>query len=70
MRITSATGERRSAVIETDFEYEDAQLAEAYRRFPAHRLHPPVVHHPHVDVSYLREPNAEFGRHAWDEGGH
>lgn len=54
---------------ETTFDWEIAQLAEASRRFPAHRLHPPVVH-PHVDVSYLRAPNAEFGRHAWDEGGH
>jgi hypothetical protein len=55
---------------ESTFDWEIAQLAEASRRFPAHRLHPPVAH-PRVDVSYLRTaPSAEFGRHAWDEGGH
>ena len=55
---------------ETMFEYESAQLAEASRRFPAHRraMH---VGHPDADVEYLRTaPSAEFGRHAWDEGGH
>ncbi len=55
---------------ETMFEYESAQLAEASRRFPAHRraMH---VGHPSADVEYLSTaPSAEFGRHAWDEGGH
>lgn len=56
---------------ETTFEYEVAQLIEASRRFPAHRRTIPHVAHPHVDVDYLRTaPSAEFGRHAWDEGGH
>lgn len=55
---------------DTTFDYETAQLAEASRRFPAHRRHTRVAH-PHADVSYFRTaPSAEFGRHAWDEGGH
>jgi hypothetical protein len=54
---------------DTTFEYDIAHLVEASRRFPAHRR---VVRaaHPPADVSYLTSPNAEFGRHAWDEGGH
>ena len=56
---------------ETTFEYEAAQLAEAYRRFPAHRRKMPPVAHPDIDVGFLRTaPSAEFGRHAWDEAGH
>jgi hypothetical protein len=56
---------------ESTFEYEAAQLAEASRRFPAHRRKSPPVAHPDIDVRYLgTAPNAEFGRHAWDEGGH
>ena len=56
---------------ETTFEYEAAQLAEAYRRFPAHRRKMPPVAHPDFDVDFLRTaPSAEFGRHAWDEAGH
>jgi hypothetical protein len=55
---------------ETTFEYEAAQLAEASRRFPAHRRTMPVVHSD-PDFGYLRTaPSAEFGRHVWDEGGH
>ena len=55
---------------ETTFEYESAQLAEASRRFPAHRRKVPVAH-PDADVGYLRTaPSVEFGRHAWDESGH
>ena len=56
---------------ETTFEFEAAQLVEASRRFPAHRRTMPPVAHPDIDVGYLRTaPSAEFGRHAWDEGGH
>ncbi len=56
---------------ETTFEYESAQLAEASRRFPAHRREISPIAHPVSDVGYLRTaPSAEFGRHAWDEGGH
>ena len=54
---------------ETTFEYESAHVAEASRRFPAHRRKMPVGH-PDTDVDYLRAPRAEFGRHVWDEGGH
>jgi len=54
---------------DTTFEYEVAQLAEASRRFPAHRRKVAVAH-PDADVTYLRTaPSVEFGRHAWDEGG-
>ncbi|WP_162891245.1 hypothetical protein [Aeromicrobium sp. A1-2] len=55
---------------ESSFEIDSAQIAEASRRFPAHRLAP---RHPgaRADVSYLATtPGAEFGRHAWDEAGH
>lgn len=56
---------------ETTFEFEAAQLAEASRRFPAHRRKVSPVAHPDIDVGFLRTaPSAEFGRHAWDEGGH
>ena len=54
---------------ETDFVFEPVQLADVSRRFPAHRREIPVGH-PVADVSYLTAPSAEFGRHAWDEGGH
>jgi hypothetical protein len=54
---------------ETTFEYESAQLAEASRRFPAHRRDVPVGE-PDADIGYLTAPSAEFGRHVWDEGGH
>lgn len=54
---------------ESSFEIDSTQLAEASRRFPAHRLSTP---HPRVeaDLSYLASADGEFGRHAWDEGGH
>ena len=54
---------------ETMFEVDTAQLAEASRRFPAHRRAVPGGH-PDADLGYLTAPGAEFGRHAWDEGGH
>lgn len=55
---------------DTTFEYDITQLVEASRRFPAHRREMPTGH-PDADVSYLTTaPSAEFGRHAWDEGGH
>ena len=53
---------------ESDFEIDRDKLVEGSRRFPAHRLTRPAGH-PHADVSYLRR-GADFGRHAWDEGGH
>ena len=55
---------------ESTFEIDSTQIAEASARFPAHRL---ATRHakPNADVSYLETaPSAEFGRHAWDEGGH
>jgi hypothetical protein len=55
---------------ESSFDIDSAQLAEASRRFPQHRL-PPSAAHPNSDVSYLTAtPGAEFGRHVWDEAGH
>jgi hypothetical protein len=73
MRISSgsiAITRGRRAMDETTFEYDAAQLAEASRRFPAHRRAMPVVH-PVGDFGYLRTaPSADFGRHVWDEGGH
>ncbi|HWV25837.1 MAG TPA: hypothetical protein VNZ66_01335 [Aeromicrobium sp.] len=54
---------------ETSFEINRADLSEASRRFPAHRL-PRAVGRPTADVTYLAAPGAEFARHAWDEGGH
>ena len=54
---------------ETMFEVDVAKLAEASRRFPAHRRAVPVGHSV-ADLGYLTAPGAEFGRHAWDEGGH
>ncbi len=54
---------------ETDFVFEPMQIAEASRLFPAHRREIQAGR-PVADVSYLTAPNAEFGRHAWDEGGH
>lgn len=53
---------------ETTFDIDPAQLREAALRFPAHRLSA-LGAHPASDVSYLASA-AEFGRHAWDEGGH
>jgi hypothetical protein len=53
---------------ETSFDIDQAQLREAAERFPAHRL----THaggRPNSDVTYIATA-AEFGRHAWDEGGH
>lgn len=54
---------------ETMYEVDVARLAEASRRFPAHRR-VATVGHPGADLAYLTAPGAEFGRHAWDEGGH
>lgn len=54
---------------ESSFDIDSTQLAEASRRFTSDRLVPSAAH-PHSDVSYLAAPAAEFGRHAWDEGGH
>lgn len=55
---------------ESDFEYNRHNLSEGSRRFPAQRLSRPSGR-PSADVSYLQtSPGAEFGRHAWDEGGH
>ncbi len=55
---------------ESTFEIDTTQLAEASRLFPAHRVAHRVPS-PTGDVSYLAAaPGAEFGRHAWDEGGH
>ena len=55
---------------DSTFEIDSAQIAEASARFPAHRLAPRHAK-PNADVSYLETaPSAEFGRHAWDEGGH
>lgn len=52
---------------ESSFEIDPVQLAEASRRFPAHRGTAAVHAHP-GDLSYLTTA-PEFGRHAWDEGG-
>jgi len=52
---------------ESSFDIDQAQLREAARRFPAHRLSS-LSGHPDSDVSYIATA-AEFGRHAWDEGG-
>ena len=55
---------------ESSFEIDSATLAEASRRFPAHRLATTRAH-PDPDVTYLAvDAGGEFGRHAWDEGGH
>lgn len=54
---------------ETTFDIDSRQLAEASHRFPARRL-PQRDARPAADFSYLAAPAAEFGRHAWDEGGH
>ena len=54
---------------ETMFEVDTAQLAEASRRFPAHRR-AVTVGHPGVGLAHLTASGSEFGRHAWDEGGH
>ncbi len=54
---------------ETMFEVDVAQLAEASRRFPAHRRAVPIGR-PDADLAYFTAPGSEFGRHAWDEGGH
>ena len=53
---------------ESSFDIDPAMLLEAARRFPAHRLMG-LDGHPDSDVSYLATAT-EFGRHAWDEGGH
>lgn len=53
---------------EATFDIDAIQLAEASRRFPAARL-APARSHVQWDLSYLAAPAAEFGRHAWDEGG-
>ncbi|MBP2392059.1 hypothetical protein [Aeromicrobium fastidiosum] len=54
---------------ESAFEFDSAHVAETSRRFPAQRL-THAEPHPVSDVSYLHAaPGAEFGRHAWDEGG-
>lgn len=53
---------------ESSFEIDQAQLVEAAKRFPAHRK-TTLNGHPDSDVSYIARA-AEYGRHAWDEGGH
>jgi hypothetical protein len=52
---------------ESSFDIDSAQAAEVSARFPAHRLDRPHAK-PNADLSYLAG-SAEFGRHAWDEGG-
>jgi hypothetical protein len=55
---------------DTTFEFEPRDVTEGSRRFPAHRR-TTSSGHPAVDLSYLATaPGVEFGRHAWDEGGH
>ncbi|MCD9198280.1 hypothetical protein [Aeromicrobium wangtongii] len=55
---------------ESSFEIDSRQLAETSSRFPAQRLAPAAAR-PSSDVSYLADgAGADFGRHAWDEGGH
>ncbi len=53
---------------ETTFDFDPATLHEAARRFPAQRL-VSLNGRPSSDVSYIARA-AEFGLHAWDEGGH
>ncbi len=53
---------------ESSFDIDPAQLreaAQALSRAPPDQL----GGHPDSDVSYIATA-AEFGRHAWDEGGH
>ena len=55
---------------ESTFDIDPTQVARPRPRFPAHRLAPRHAK-PDSDVSYLdNAPSAEYGRHAWDEGGH
>lgn len=55
---------------ESAFEFSPVQVAETSRRFPASRLVATPAH-PVDDLGQrLAAPGAEFGRHAWDEGGH
>ena len=54
---------------EMSFDYDRDDLAEASRRFPAHRLTTRPAH-PNGDLRYLSAPGTDFARHAWDEGGH
>jgi hypothetical protein len=55
---------------ESSFDIDAAQVAETSARFPARRLAPRHAK-PDTDVTYLETaPSAEYGRHAWDEGGH
>lgn len=51
------------------FVYDADQVAAGVQLFPAHRQAAPVAH-PSADFTYLAADDAEFGRHAWDEGGH
>lgn len=54
---------------ETAFDIDPHQLAEAARRFPAHRHTTPLAQ-PNADVSYLAtQQGSDFCRHAWDESG-
>ena len=53
---------------ESAFEFDSAHVAETSRRFPAQRL-THAAPHPVSDVNYIATA-AEYGRHAWDEGGH
>jgi hypothetical protein len=54
---------------ESSFDIDAAQLAEASRRFPAHRLAHAEAR-PLGDVSYLAAaPGEDFWTHAWDEAG-
>ena len=53
---------------EISFGMQTDQIAQMSRRFPAHRTTQPVAH-PQGDLAWLAT-GPEFGRHAWDEGGH
>lgn len=55
---------------ESSFDIDSAHLAEASRRFPAHRLQQADARAV-GDVSYLASaPGGDFLHHAWDEAGH
>lgn len=57
------------ALDEASFQFDQAQIAESARKFPAHRHTEPIAH-PDADMTYLAAPRAEFASHAWDECGH
>lgn len=52
---------------ETSFDIDSAQLAEASRLFPAHRLAPESAL---GSVATLTPPGSDFAWGAWDEAGH